>query len=223
MREIILVSISALLGYIIFSAFSTSETPKEALRKIIEQPQVNAQVSQELAFARAHDKHEEELISLQNQHKAQELKTYEKIAITNRENETKVQIKELDNRLNHDIAVIKAETTGELKNKDNATLIVLAFLLFLLVFIYLKYQKQLNEIELEKQDRYNEMMARKEYAERILAHISSGNLSFETEQKLLAVLDELNGKNIQPKNEDNIYHPNPDIIHLPGSNQTRKY
>ena len=223
MREIVLVSISALLGYIIFSAFSTSETPGEAFKKIIEQPQVNAEVSQELAFSKAHDKHEVELISLQNQQKLEELRTYEKIAINNRENETKIQLKALDNKLNHDIAVLNVEANGEVKNKDNATLIVLAFLLFLLVFVYLKYQKQLNEIELDKQDRYNEMMAKKEYAERILAHISTGNLSFETEQKLLSVLDELNGKNMQPVNEDNIYHPNPDIIQLPSNGKTRKY
>jgi len=220
MREIVLVSISALLGYIIFTAFSTSETPKEAFQKIIEQPHANTQISQEIAFNKLHDKHEEKLIALENQQKLEQLRTYEKIAINNQENETKVQLKALDNKLNHEIAVLKVESTGEAKNKDNATLIVLAFLLFLLVFVYLKYQKQLNEIEMDKQDRYNEMMAKKEYAERILAHISAGNLSFETEQKLLSVLDELNGKAMNSINEDNIYHPNPDIIQLPSNNKT---
>jgi len=223
MREIILVSISALLGYIIFSAFSTSETPKEAFQKIIEQPQINAQVNQELAFSKAHDTHEEKLIALENQQKLEQLRTYEKIAISNKENETKIQIKALDNKLNHEIAILKVEASGEVKNKDNATLIVLAFLLFLLVFVYLKYQKQLNEIEMDKQDRYNEMMAKKEYAERILTHIATGNLTFETEQKLLSVLDELNGKDMKTVNEDNIYHPNPDIIQLPSNNKTHNY
>jgi len=220
MREIILVSISALLGYIIFSALSTSETPKEAFRKIIEQPQVNTQVSQEIAFNKLHDTHEEKLIALENQQKLEQLRTYEKIAINNKENETKVQLRQLDNKLNKEIAVLNVESKGEVKNKDNATLIVLAFLLFLLIFVYLKYQKQLNEIELEKEDRYNEMMAKKEYAERILAHIATGNLSFETEQKLLSVLDELNGKPIELSNGDKIYHPNPDIIQLPANNKT---
>ena len=217
MREIILVGMSALLGYIIFSAFSSSETPKEAFRKIIEQPQANMQVSQELAFNKIHNTHEQKLIALENQQKLEQLRTYEKIAINKQENKTEVILKEMDNKLNHDMAVLQVESKGEDKNKDNATLIVLAFLFFLLVFVYLKYQKQLSQIEMDKEDRYNEMMAKKEYAERILAHISTGNLSFEVEQKLLSVLDDLNGQNIKLINEDKIYHPNPDIIQLPSS------
>ena len=220
MRELVLVVMSALLGYIIFSAISSSETPKEALRKVIDQPYMNQQVSQELAFNKLHDKHEANLIALENQQKLEQLRTYEKIAINNRENETKVHLKELDNKLNHDIAVINADVKGEEKNKDNATLIVLAMLLFLLIFVYLKYQKQLSQIELDKEEKYNEMMAKKEYAERILAYISTGNLSFETEQKLLSVLDELNGKTLPVSTQDNIYHPNPDIIQLPSNNKT---
>lgn len=208
---------SALLGYIIFSAFSSSETPKEAFRKIIEQPQANMQVSQELAFNKIHNTHEQKLIALENQQKLEQLRTYEKIAINKQENKTEVILKEMDNKLNHDMAVLQVESKGEDKNKDNATLIVLAFLFFLLVFVYLKYQKQLSQIEMDKEDRYNEMMAKKEYAERILAHISTGNLSFEVEQKLLSVLDDLNGQNIKLINEDKIYHPNPDIIQLPSS------
>jgi len=219
MREIILVSISALLGYIIFSAFSTSDTPTEAFKKIIEQPHMDVQANQELAFNKVHNTHEEKLIQLSNQQKLEELRTYEKIAINNRENETKVELKALDNKLNHDIAILNVEATGEAKNKDNATYIVLAFLIFLLVFVYLKYQKQLSERALEKDEKYQDMMAKKEYAERILAYISTGNLSFEVEQKLLTVLDELNGKTMQPLNEDKIYHPNPDIIQLPRNKQ----
>ena len=217
MREIILVSLSALLGYIVFSAFSTSATPQEALKKIIEQPHMDAKVSQELAFNKAHDNHEEHLIALENQQKLEQLRTYEKIAINKQENNKELQLKGLDNQLHHDIAVLNVESKGEAKTKDNATFIVLAFLLFLLVFVYLKYQKQLHEIELDKKDKYNEMMAKKEYAEKILAYISTGNLSFETEQKLLSVLDELNGKNLHLVNQDNIYHPNPDIIQLPSN------
>ncbi len=217
MREIILVSISALLGYIVFSAFSTSETPKEAFRKIIEQPGVNSQISQEVAFQKVHNNHEAKLLEIENQQKLEQLRTYEKIAINNREQETKVLIKQLDTKLNHEIAVLNVNSKAEDKTKDNATLIVLALLVFFLIFIYIKYQKQLSQIQLEKEEKYNEMMAKKEYAERILAYISTGNLSFETEQKLLSVLDELNGKNLQLVNEDKIYHPNPDIIHLPSS------
>jgi len=215
MREIILVTISAFLGYIVFSAFSSSETPKEAIRKIIEQPQMNAQVTQEVAFQRIHNNQEIKLTELQNQEKLEQLRTYEKIAIKDKELETKITIKELDNKLNHEIAILKVDSKNEAKSKDNATLIVLAMLVFLLIFVYIKYQKQLSQIQLEKEEKYNEMMAKKEYAERILAYISTGNLSFETEQKLLSVLDELNGKNIPLPNDDKIYHPNPDIIQLP--------
>ena len=222
MREIILVSISALLGYIIFSAFSNSNTPTEAFKKIIEQPHIDAQANQELAFNKVHNTHEEKLVSLSNQQKLEELRTYEKIAINNRENETKVELKTLDNKLDHDIAVLQVEATGDAKNKDNATYIVLAFLIFLLVFVYLKYQKQLSERALEKDEKYQDMMAKKEYAERILAYISTGNLSFEVEQKLLTVLDELNGKTMRPMNEDKIYHPNPDIIQLPSNKNSNK-
>ncbi len=219
MREIILVGMSALLGYIVFSAISTSETPKEAFKKIIEQPQINAQINQELAFNKQHDHHEAELIALENQQKLEQLRTYEKIAINKTENETKVRIKQLDNQLNHEIVSLQVSAKSEDKSKDNATMIVIALFLFLLLYIYLRYQKQLSQIELEKEERYNEMMAKKEYAERILAHIATGNLSFETEQKLLSVLDELNGKTIPKMNGDNIYHPNPDIIQLPTSSK----
>ncbi len=219
MRELVLVVMSALLGYIVFSAISSSETPKEAFKKIIEQPQMNAQVNQELAFNKLHNKHEEQLIAFENQQKLEKLRTYEKIAINQKENETKVRLKELDNQLNHEIAVLKVDARGEEKSKDNATLIVLALFLFLLLYIYLRHQKQLSQIELEKEEKYNEMMAKKEYAERILAHISTGNLSFETEQKLLSVLDELNGRTIPHMNGEKIYHPNPDIIQLPSNNK----
>ena len=219
MREIILVVTSALLGYIVFSAISTSETPKEAFKKIMEQPQMNAKVTQELAFSKIHNSHEAELIALENQQKLEQLRTYEKIALKEKENQTKVRIKQLDNQLNQEIASLKVNAKSEDKSKDNATIIVIALFLFLLLYIYLRHQKQLSQIELEKEERYNEMMAKKEYAERILAHIATGNLSFETEQKLLSVLDEINGKTIPKMNGENIYHPNPDIIHLPSSNQ----
>ncbi len=217
MREIVLVVTSALLGYIVFSAISTSATPKEAFTKIMEQPQMNAQVTQELAFSKLHNSHEAELIALKNQENLEKLRTYEKLAMKEQESQTKVRIKQLDNQLNQEIATLEVNAKSEDKSKDNATVIVIALFLFLLLYIYLRHQKQLSQIELEKEERYNEMMAKKEYAERILAHISTGNLSFETEQKLLSVLDELNGKAIPQMNSEKLYHPNPDIIQLPTS------
>jgi len=221
MRDLILVSISALLGYIVFSAFSTSDTPQEAIKKIIDQPYENGQISQEVAFNKAHNNHEEQLAALENERKLNELQSYEKITITDKENETKIKIKELDNDLNHKIAVLNVESTADDKNKESVTYIILALLLFLLLYIALKYKKQLHEIELEKQERYHEMMAKKEYAERILEHISQGNLTFETEKKLLMVLDELNGKTINSRTQDELYHPNPDIIQLSNGNKRK--
>ena len=214
MRELILISMSALLGYIVFSAFSSSETPKEALEKIIERPYQNQKINQELAFNKAHQQYETELISLENQRKKDELAVYENITIQNKENETKIKLQQLNNELNHKIAILKVESSSQDKNKNSATYVILALLIFLLIFIALKYKKQLNQIELDKRERYNEMMAKKEYAEKILTHISSGNLSFETERKLLLILDELNGTNIKSHKQDDIYHPNPDIIQL---------
>jgi hypothetical protein len=223
MRELILVSMSALLGYIVFSAFSSSETPKEALQKIIEQPYQNQKVSQEVASSQLQNKYQTQLISLENQRKLNELKVYEKIILQNKKNETEIKLKELNNELNHKIAVLQVESTVQNKNKNSITYIILALLLFILIFIALKYKKQLNRIELEKKERYYEMMAKKEYAEKILAHISTGNLSFETEKKLLNILDELNAKTVKPYQKDEIYHPNPDIIQLSGKSKTHDY
>ena len=141
MREIVLVVMSALLGYIIFSAISMSETPKEAFKKIIERPQMNAQATQELAFSKQHDAHEAELIALENQQKLERLRTYEKIAIKEKENQTKVRMKQLDNQLNQEITAIKVKAKSEDKSKDNATMIVIALFLFLLLYIYLRHQK----------------------------------------------------------------------------------
>lgn len=222
MRELVLVFMSALLGYIVFSAISTSDTPKEALNKIIEQPQANREIDQELAFNEAHNLHQEKLIALENEHKAQKLETYENIIIKEKENETQVKLKELDNELNHKIAVLEVESSSEDKSKNSATIIVIVLMLFLLVYIYLKYRKQLQEIELDKKSKHDEMMARKEYAETILAYINEGNISFETERKLLKMLDELNGKEPKRNDKDEIYHPNPDIIQLSRKNKALK-
>jgi len=218
MREILLVSISALLGYIVFSAFSTTDTPREAFRKIIEQPQSDMQAKQAYDQQKLDNEKETNLIALQNQDRLNELKTYQEIKINEKENNTKVELKKIDYKINREITDLKLKSNSELKSKDNATLIVIAFLLFLLVFIYLKYQKQISQIELEKENQYNEMMAKKEYAEKILMILSSGNLSIETEQKLLKVLDQLNGQETRAVPGENLYHPNPDIAQLERKN-----
>lgn len=222
MREILLVSISALLGYIVFSAFSTTATPQEALRKIIEQPQADMQKTQELAFNKLVNENEENIIALKNQEKLNELKTYENIKINEKENNTKVELKEIDYKINHSLATLKAQSVSDQKEKENITFVVMAFLLFLLLFMYLRYQKQLTQIEIEKENQYNELMIKKEYAEKILTLLSSGNLTYETEQKLLKVLDKINGENLEKNNKDIIYHPNPDIAQLNAKNSFLK-
>lgn len=214
MRELLLVCLSAIVGYIVFSAFSSSDTPSEAFKKIIEQPQQNKETYNELAINKVNNTHEVELQALDNARNLDQLEIYGEIKMHDKEYETKIELKKLENQLNHKLAMLNVESKDESKNKDNATLIILALLVFLLIFIYLKHQKQLAEIELKKQEKHDELMAKKEYAERIIAYISEGNLSFETEKKLLRILDELNGKRIKPLEETPIYHPNPDILQL---------
>ena len=220
MRELLLVSLSAVVGYIVFSAFSTSETPTEAFKKIIEQPLQSREIHNNLAVNKINNEHEEQLIALENERDKEKLEVYGEIKMHNKENETKVELRKLDNDFNHQLAILKVDSQNQNKSKDNTTLIIMALLIFLLLFIYLKHKKQLSEIELQRQEKYDEMMAKKEYAERIIAYISEGNLSFETERKLLTILDELNGRTIKPLEKTNIYHPNPDILQL--SNDKRK-
>ena len=214
MREILLVSISALLGYIIFSAFSTTDTPTAAFRKIIEQPQSDMKQKQEFELNKLNNDREAKLLALQNQDRLNELQINKEIKINEKENNTKVEIQQIESNTHLGITNLQLKTDSEIKSKDNATLIVIAFLLFLLMFIYLKYQKQLNQIEIEKENRYNEMIVKKEYAEKILMLLSTGNLTFETEQKLLKVLDQINGEVEQRTSQEIIYHPNPDIAQL---------
>jgi len=214
MRELLLVGLSAIVGYIVFSAFSTSETPSEAFKKIIEQPQNNQETANNLAVNKIENQHEETLISLENARDIEQLKVYSKIKMYNKENETKIALKRLDNSYSQQLAMLQLQAKEKDKNKDNLTLIVLALLLFVLLFIYLKHKKQLNEIELRRQEKYDEMMAKKAYAEKILAYISQGDLSFETERKLLLLLDQINGKNVNTIDKNPLFHPNPDIIQL---------
>jgi hypothetical protein len=95
-------------------------------------------------------------------------------------------------------------------------LVAISILIFILIYIYLKYQKNLAQIEIEKDKDYKNMLAKKEYAERILSIVANGNISVETEHRLLKILDEINHPQVQTTtNSPLIQHPNPDIEQLP--------
>jgi hypothetical protein len=213
MREILLVSISALLGYIIFSAFSTTSTSEEAFRKILEQPHQDAELSQKMAFQKLNNDKEANIIKLDNAYKKDQLDTYQNIKINEKENNTRVEMKEIDARASASLATIKVQSDIVQKKQDNYTYLAMAFLLFLIVVLYLRYQKHLAQMELNQRSEQNELLAKKEYAEKILSLLATGNLTFETERKLLKVLDELNGHHVENKT-DIIYHPNPEIAQL---------
>jgi len=213
MREILLVGISAVLGYIVFSAFSTSGSSEEAFRKILEQPHTNIQLQQELAFSKLANDKEARLVALDNEHKQAQLTAYQNIQINEKENNTKVELGEIASKRDSTIANMELQATTIQKKQENYTYIIIALLLFVLVFIYLRYQKYLSSLELEKETEYRELIAKKEYAEKILNLLATGNLNFETERKLLTVLDELNGKHVNDKGEI-LYHPNPEIAQL---------
>ena len=213
MREILLVGVSAILGYIVFSAFSTTGSTQEAFRKIIEQPHTDMQLQQELAFSRLANEKEARLIVLDNAHKKEQLKTYENIKINEKENNTKVKLKEIDSQTQSTLANMKLQAEAIETTQRNYIYILIALLIFLLVFVYLRYQKYLSTMELEKETEYRGMIAKKEYAEKILTLLATGNLTFETERKLLKVLDEINGKTVEDKAKV-LYHPNPEIAQL---------
>jgi len=217
-REILLVGLSAILGYIVFSAFSTTGSTQEAFRKIIEQPHTDMQLQQELAFSRLANEKEARLIVLDNAHKKEQLKTYENIKINEKENNTKVRLKEIDYKTQSTIANMKLQAEAVETTQRNYIYILIAFLIFFLIFVYLRYRKYLSTIELEKETEYRGMIAKKEYAEKILTLLATGNLTFETERKLLKVLDEINGKRVEEK-PTILYHPNPEIAHLTSENE----
>jgi len=216
MREILLVGISALLGYIIFSAFSSTSTSEEAFRKILEQPHNDAKISQEMAFQQLNNDKEANIIKLDNAYKKDQLDAYQNIKINEKENNTKVEIKEIESRTSSSLANMKLQSDIVQKKQDNYTYLAMAFLLFLIVILYLRYRKHLAQMELNQKSEQNELIAKKEYAEKILSLLASGNLTFETERKLLKVLDELNSHHIEKK-PDIIYHPNPDIAQISNS------
>ena len=223
MREILLVGISAVLGYIIFSAFSTTGSSQEAVRKIIEQPHTDMQLQQELAFSKLANDKEARIIALDNEHKQAQLTAYQNIQINEKENNTKVELKEIDSKRDSTIANMELQAQSLQSQQQNYTYVIVAFLLFLLVFIYLRYKKYLSTLELEKETEYRELIAKKEYAEKILSLVATGNLTFETERKLLQVLDELNGRRVEDKGGI-LYHPNPEIAQLSSkSSSNEKY
>jgi len=217
MKEVLLVILSAIVGYIVLSAFSVSSTPEEAVRRIIEQPQSNNEQKIELDRARIEQEQEIRMAELENQKSIEELKIEQNIEITKDKHDTDVKIKEIEYKTDSTLASLKYESLDKQKQEDNRMLITMAILVFILIYIYLRYQKNLAQVELEKEREYKQLLAKKEYAERILAIVATGNISIETEQKLLKMLDEINNPTPKyPHHRHNLpHHPNPDIDQLP--------
>ncbi len=216
MKEVLIVILSALVGYIVLSAFSVSSTPEEAVRRIIEQPHSNLEGKQKLDQLRLEKEQEQKLAELENKKNIEELRIEQNIEITRDKYDTDVELKEIDYKTDSTLANLKYQSSDKQKQEDNRMLITMAVLVFILIYIYLRYQKNLAQVELEKEKEYKHLLAKKEYAERILAIVATGNISIETEQKLLKILDELNNPTIrQQQNNSLIHHPNPDIEQLP--------
>ncbi len=216
MKEILIVILSAIVGYIVLSALSVSSSPKEAMRRIIEQPQNGLKDKKEIDLVRLEKEHDEKLRELQTQKEMEALKIKQNIEITKDKYNTDVKLKEIDYKRDSTIAGIKYNSVENQKAQDNKMLITIAVLIFILVYIYLKYQKNLAQIEIEKDKEYKNMLAKKEYAEKILSIVANGNISMETETRLLKILDEINSPQVEiSSNRAIIHHPNPDIEHLP--------
>ncbi len=213
MKEILIVILSAIVGYIVLSALSVSNSPQEAMRRIIEQPQNGLKDKKELDLVRLEKEHDEKLRELQTQKDIEALKIKQNIEITKDKYNTDVKLKEIDFKRDSTIAGIKYQSVENQKAQDNKMLITIAVLIFILIYIYLKYQKNLAQIEIEKDREYKSMLAKKEYAEKILSIVASGNISIETETRLLKILDEINNPKVDT-NRGIIHHPNPDIEQL---------
>ncbi len=216
MKEILIVVLSALVGYIVLSALSVSSSPQEAMRRIIEQPQNGLKDKKEIDLVKLEKEHDEKLRELQTQKDIEALKIKQNIEITKDKHNTDIKLKEIDFKRDSTIAGIKYNSVENQKAQDNKMLIAIAILIFILIYIYLKYQKNLAQIEIEKDKEYKSMLAKKEYAEKILSIVANGNISIETETRLLKILDEINNPQVQTNtNNAIIHHPNPDIEHLP--------
>jgi hypothetical protein len=208
MKEVLVVILSALVGYIVLSAFSVSNTPQEALRRIGQQSVSEQEIEK---------RHERELAEIQSKEEIEKAKINAEVQIQKDEHSTKIEIEGIKAQTDSTIANIKHNTAVELKEKDNTMLVVMAMLVFILIYVYLRYQRSLAQVEIEKDREYKQLLAKKEYAERILAIVATGNISIETEHKLLKILDELNSPSLPHggKNESIMHHPNPDIEQLP--------
>ncbi len=216
MKEVLIVILSAIVGYIVLSAFSVSSSPQEAMRRIIEQPHNDVQQQKELELTRLEKEQEQKLAELQNKKDIEALRIKQNIEITKDKHDTDVKLKEIDFKKDSTIAGLKYSSVEKQKAEDNKMLIAISILIFILIYIYLKYQKNLAQIEIEKDKEYKNMLAKKEYAERILSIVANGNISVETEHKLLKILDEINHPTVQTTNGGAIiHHPNPDIEQLP--------
>ena len=213
MKDILIIIMSALLGYIVLSAFSVG-TPDEAMKRLIQQPQTNRIEQQELDKDKVEKEQEIKLAQLENDKQLKELEIQQNIAITEKKYNTDVHIKEIDSRTDSTLAGMKYNSLDNQKESDNKMLIIFALLIFILIYVYLRYQKNLAQEELEREREHNNMLAKKEYAERILSIVANGNVSIETEHKLLKILDELNNPQLQSVNQNSISHPNPDIEQL---------
>jgi len=217
MKEILIVVLSAIVGYVVLSAFSTTNSPKEAMRRIIEQPRISAEQQKEIDLARLEKEQQQKLAELQNQKEIEALKVQQNIEISKNKFQTDIKLKELDYQKDSRLAEIKYSSYEKQRAQDNKMLIGISILIFILIYIYLRYQKNLAQMEIEKEKEYKDLLAKKEYAEKILSIVASGNISIETEQKLLKILDDIN--NPKPQSPTNnrgiIHHPNPDIDQLP--------
>ena len=211
MKDILIIMMSALLGYIVLSAFSVG-TPDDAIKRLINQPQQNRIEQQILDKEKIQREQEIKLAQLENEKRIKELEIQQNIAITKEKYHTDIQIQEISSKTDTTLEGMKYNSLENQKESDNKMLIIIALLIFILIYVYLRYQKNLAQIELEREREHNNLLAKKEYAERILAIVANGNISIETEHKLLRILDEINNPQVQQNST--MIHPNPDIEQL---------
>ena len=205
MKEVLIVILSALVGYIVLSAFSVSDSPGEAVENILNHSQSSEQIKAN---------QEAQIIKINNDRIVREAEIRADIERERVKQNAQVKIGNIEGQTKMQIAGIEANSLDNQKEGDNRMLITIAVLVFILIYIYLRYQRSLAQVELEKDKEYKDLLAKKEYAERILSIVATGNISIETEHKLLKILDELNHPH-DVNNHHLPYHPNPDIEQLP--------
>jgi len=158
MKEVLIVILSAIVGYIVLSAFSVSSSPQEAMRRIIEQPHNDIKQQKELDLARLEKEQETNLAKLQNKKDIEAMRVKQNIEITKDKHSTDVKLKEIDFKTDSTLAGIKYGSVEKQKAEDNKMLIAISILVFILIYIYLKYQRSLAQIELEKQRIYEDKL-----------------------------------------------------------------